>query len=669
MGITLDQLRNHLPAARDYRFLNYAATAPLLKPSAEVMASIIKQNLEPMSKHFDQWLAIIESGRKTVAETIQASSEEIAFTANTSMGLSIIAASLDWQAGDRVVYPAEEFPSNRFVWENLKSKGVGPEPLIIESGQDLLDKLKTQNLNRVRLVSFSAVSYIDGRRTDVKEITDFCHAHNILVAVDGIQAIGAVHADVNNWNCDFLACGGQKWLLGPVGSGFLFIRKELLKKLFIPLVGWASSRHAGVFDVPRLEFVDGARRLEPGLPDVAAIAGLAKSLEILSLTGWGNVFQRIRDHNQILIKDLAAMGYRPLNSKNENQSGIVTINIDSDKEAEDLHQALEKERVIVTQSRRFNRRQLRIAAHATTSTEDIEVFLNVLRTSRKINKVSETLATFKEAKQSLSGKTKPGLAQRERHALITGASRGLGEAIAKGLARRGYNLTLLSRDKDKLTAVSQYLTQQYNIKTRCVILDLADRTAVEQWLLENQTQFDFEVIVNNAAIAEAGFYAESDLQRLRDMFEVNYFTPGLLTQKILPGMLEKGQGWILNIVTSGARCSLPLFSGYSSSKSALWSWSEALGRELLGKGITVTTFLPPHMESLTQRQLGRKALSYYKLQGNHTIVPANQVAEQALNALFSKKSIVMPLAIRLKLAFNILMPDQMTKQIQQNKIT
>ena len=96
--------------------------------------------------------------------------------------------------------------------------------------------------------------------------------------------------------------------------------------------------------------------------------------------------------------------------------------------------------------------------------------------------------------------------------------------------------------------------------------------------------------------------------------------------------------------------------------------SEALGRELLDKNITVTTFLPPHMESATQRQLGRKALTYYKLQGNNHLASANQVAEQALSALFDKKSSMMPFSVRLKLALNMLMPDRITKQIQKSQI-
>ena len=74
------------------------------------------------------------------------------------------------------------------------------------------------------------------------------------------------------------------------------------------------------------------------------------------------------------------------------------------------------------------------------------------------------------------------------------------------------------------------------------------------------------------------------------------------------------------------------------------------------------------MESATQRQLGRKALSYYKLQGNNHLASVHQVAEQALNALFAKKSSKVPFSVRFKLALNILIPDQITKQIEHNKL-
>ncbi|MCR4336952.1 MAG: aminotransferase class V-fold PLP-dependent enzyme [Candidatus Omnitrophica bacterium] len=662
--ISLEQLRKYLPAAQKDHFFNYAATAPLLQPSAEVMKSMIRQNLEPMSKHFDQWLAIIESARARVAKMINASSEEIAFTTNTSMGLSIIATAMDWKEGDRVIYPTDEFPSNRFVWENFESKGVLAEALTITDSQDFLNKLKTQNLDRVRLISFSAVSYLDGRCIDVKEITDFCHSRNIRVAVDAIQAVGAISVDVKNWGCDFLACGGQKWLLGPVGSGFLYVRKELLNQLFVPLVGWASSRHAGIFDSSRLEFVDGARRFEPGLPDVPAIAGLAKSIEILSSAGWQNIFQRIQEHHQALTQSLMTAGYTPLYYKDHQQSGIVTIHLNGDREAERLHQFFQEKKIIVTQSQRFNHQQLRVSAHAMTSLQDIEAFLGSLRTCSKVR--GKFLTTIRKKENISYDKTKVVVTQPERSALVTGASRGLGEAIAYGLAHRGYHLTLVGRDRAKLETVVENLKQKYGVKAEYVVLDLAHRSMVDKWLLDIQDK-NFDVLVNNAAVAEAELFAESDINRLREAFEVNYFAPVLMTQKILSRMLERGEGRILNIVTSGARCSLPLFSGYASSKGALWAWSEALGRELRDQNITVTTFLPPHMATGTQRQLGRKALAHYQL-SRDDLVAARDVAERALYALFSKQSSVVPLFVRFKLALNALMPDVITKQIQQKKI-
>ena len=667
MALSLEDLRDFLPAAREYRFLNYAATAPLLKPGALAMQAIVQQNMEPLSKHFDQWLSTIESARNTVAGCLGANGGEIAFMGNTSMGLSTIAASLPWREGDRILYPAQEFPSNRFVWENLQVKGVRPEALVLPEGESLLEYLKKINLDRVRLVAVSAVSYLDGRREDIKALADFCRAHNILTAVDAIQAVGALELDVKAWGCDFLACGGQKWLLGPVGSGFLYIRGDLLEHLFVPWVGWASSRSAGVFDAPKLEFVNGARRFEPGLPDIVPIAGLARSIETLSSCGWPKIFQRVKEHQQRLAEALKTMGYKTLYSDPLWPSGIVSIELDSDLEAEKIHQSLEKERIIVTQSRRLNRRQLRVSAHATSSAEDIDVFLNILRKFR--SPVTRTLTEAKPC-NPVFGQSAPALPAGESlnpRALITGASRGLGEALAQELAARGYDLMLLGRDSAKLQSLAQRLEEQYEIKAEFTVFDFADRKAVETWLADSAMNWDFEVLINNAAMAEAELFSDTNLPRLRDMFETNYFFPLAVTQKILGLMLKKRQGRILNMVTSGARCSLPLFSAYSASKSALWAWSESLGREVLDKGITVTTFLPPHMESVTFRQLGRQALAYYKLEGHADLKAVNTVARKALKLLFSGKSSGMSWMTRLQLVFNVLMPDQITKQVKRRR--
>lgn len=650
-------LRDLLPAAKDSIFLNYAATAPMLQTSADYMSGIIQEGTAPLSQHFDKWLGIVESARKSVADLIGASTEEVAFTTNTSSALSLIAASIEWKEGDRVLFPSDEFPSNRYVWQNLKTKGVCAESFDVNIHESLVEKLSSMDLQRVKLVSVSAVSYLNGRKYHIGELVQFCHDRNILVAIDAIQAVGAVAVNVHDWGCDFLACGGQKWLLGPVGSGFLYIKKDHLKKLHIPMVGWASAKDAGDFDVKQLEFVDGARRYEPGLSDVAAIAGLWKSIETFQACGLNHIFQTIKSHHQTLRNEIEKFGYEVLNRNcEEDNAGIVSVNL-SNHEESGIHDLLQKNNIIVTQRKSI----LRISVHAATSDEDIHSVVNVLAKAKGkkvvvgVSRESETIGkSFKNE-------------NRLQMALVTGASRGLGKGIAFALAKRGCHLHLMGTDMIRLDQVAKEIRAKYDVNIETIGLNFCNRTEVEGWLNQNQSILAYDILVNNAVMGVADLFLETDIQHVRDVFQVNFFTPYLFMQKILPGMIERDKGAILNVVTSGSRCALPLFAEYSASKGALWSLSETLGRELAGLGVSVTTFLPPHMETATANRLGRKALGYYKM-GNvrsHT-ASALAIGEKAVEALFAKKKTVVPFGVRFKLAINSIFPNIISRKIQDN---
>jgi len=664
--MTLDEFRAALPAATTHRFLNYAATAPLFKPSAERMAQIAEQATEPMTKHFNAWLSLFESVRRSVADLISASPEEIAFVSNTSTGLSLIAGAIRWRVGDRVLYPADEFSSNRYVWQNLADVGVIAQPIALETGVEFAEQLERRDLDAVRLVALSAVAYHDGRRHDIDRVVRLCHARGILVAVDGIQAVGAIVTDVRRWGCDFLACGGQKWLLGPVGSGFLYIARDRLPELHVPLVGWASSRAAGDFEVERLEFCDGARRFEPGLPDIAVIAGLGASLELLATAGWLTIFSRIAQHRARLGRELSALGLPVVHDgPPETTAGIVTVILPDDATAEAVGQACERARIILTQ----RRRHVRIAAHATTSDEDIQAVLQVLAKHAPRGRAqSAVIRPVREESDSEVPKTPLTPRGRWRLAIVTGASRGLGEGIAQALAKRGCGVILIGRDLVALQAVANRLQSEYGVLAEPVDLDLSDRPRVAQWVRNQQERlWTCDVLVNNAVQGEAAPFLELNVAQLGEAFTTNVFTPMILVQATLPGMLERRSGAILNIVNTTARCGMPLFSGYAASKGALWAWSESLTRELAGTGVTVTTFLPPHMSTTTQRNLARNALSYYALPrtAEHLAAPTT-VGEQAIAALAVGRATVIPWNARVKLIANILMPSSVSQALRKS---
>lgn len=639
-----EELTKLLPGIQNLHFFNYAATAPLLKPSADRMVEIVNDGMEPLSLHFEKWLGYLESSRKLVADLISASPEEIAFTTNTSTALSIIANSITWKKGDRVLYQLHDFPSNRYVWENLRSLGVKAEAI---EESDFVESILNTNLEQVRLISLSAVSYVDGQKYDISKLVKYAHAHGVFVAVDAIQAVGSVKVNVREWGCDFLACGGQKWLFGPVGSGFLYIRKEILSKLFVPLVGWACAKDAGDFGNRKLEFVSGARRFEPGLPDIAAIKGLATSIQTLSSFDWNKIYSRIQEIKKEVIVRLLSYGYSIL--KENGDSGIITVETEI---AENLYLELLKNNIILTK----RNKQLRISVHAATTDKNIE---KLVKSFEKFGKGK------KEIKKKEIFASAPTV-RNDKRALVTGASQGLGAALAKSLAKRGYQIVILGRNQDKLETLSAELQRDFMVETEILILDLSNRSEVEIWIAKNEEKLDFDMIVNNAAAGEGGLFLDSDSDDYRNMFETNFFSPLAITKIILKKMTQKNQGNILNIVTSGARCAYPLFSGYASSKGAFWAWSEALTRELMNNNIHVTTFIPDHMETNTNRRLGRSSLAYFRLpEKKEKKIHPDKVAEKAIKAVEEKRKFVAPFKTKIKIALNVFFPRWITKQISK----
>jgi cysteine desulfurase/selenocysteine lyase len=659
--MNLTELRAELACARDLRFLNYAATAPMLTGAAETMARVARQGTRPLGEHFTAWLALVEGTRRAVAAAIGARTDEVTFTVNTSTALSLIAAAVRWKSGDRVLYPADEFPSNRFVWDNLKELGVRVEPVPPRAGVGLAEQLAALDLAGVRMVALSAVSYRDGRRLDVEEVCSLCRARDILVTVDAIQAVGAIAVDVRGWGCDFLACGGQKWLLGPLGSAFLYIARERLASLHVPTVGWASSRHAGDHEATTLEWCEGAARFEAGLPDVAAIGALGASLERLGSGGWTELFAAVARQRTRLADGLKSRGIALLHDGPAGTTaGIVAASF-AESRLEVLVPALERRHVVVT--RRGD--AVRASAHAVTADEEVDAYLEA------VDEAFATRAARVERIATASPRSNAHAPRRVqaspswRHAVVTGATRGLGAAIAEALAAEGCALTLVARDRAQLEELSARLRAAHDIDVQVLAVDLGNAAAVADGIAgAGQRLAATDLLVNNAARADATPFLEADSGMERAAFETNLFAPMTLARAVLPGMLARGRGAILNMATAGARNALPLFTSYASSKAALWAWSEALGRELDGSGVTVTTFIPPHMDTSTRRQLGRRALAYYDLSGEDAdkreggLERLADVARRALAAAAAGRPLELSSRARWEVALNAVLPGR-----------
>ena len=229
------------------------------------------------------------------------------------------------------------------------------------------------NLSRVRLVAVSAVSYWDGRIHDIAAIVRICRPLGILVVVDAIQALGAVPFDVQKTGCDFLAAGGQKWLFGPLGSGFVYIRKERLEELFVSNVGWLSVKDYMNLEADKFQFVDSARRFESGMQDVPAFAALGCSIDAMEKIGWPKIYSAVTHWNKVAQKGLKSLGYEPLHEGT--RSGIVAVRLRTLAQAEKLMLRFADRKIDVVQRNEY----LRVSAHACATQNDFDAFFEAMK--------------------------------------------------------------------------------------------------------------------------------------------------------------------------------------------------------------------------------------------------------------------------------------------------
>src|SRR5437870_3096094 len=171
---------------------------------------------------------------------INADPSEIALATNTGFGLNLAARALPLKRGDVVLLSDKEFPANVYPWLMLRDQGITVEmarcrPEGWPDEQHLLERLRDP---KVRVLAVSFVQFSNGYRADLKKLGAACRANGTYLVVDGIQGVGNSVLDLQETPVDILACGGQKWLLSPWGSGFVYVRKELVAQLEPTITGW-----------------------------------------------------------------------------------------------------------------------------------------------------------------------------------------------------------------------------------------------------------------------------------------------------------------------------------------------------------------------------------------------------------------------------------------------
>jgi short-subunit dehydrogenase len=232
------------------------------------------------------------------------------------------------------------------------------------------------------------------------------------------------------------------------------------------------------------------------------------------------------------------------------------------------------------------------------------------------------------------------MSMQKKTALITGASSGIGLDFAWLFAEGGYDVVLVARTESKLKALADELSMKHGVRALAVAADLADPAAPGRLMERLKAEgVQVDVLVNNAGYAGYGAFAETDARMELDMIQLNIGALTALTKAVLPGMLARKNGRILNVASTAAFQPGPLMAVYYATKAYVLSFSEALANETQGTGVTITCLCPGPTKTGFQE---RAKMEESKLVKGKEIMDSRTVARAGYEGLHQGRAVVIP---------------------------
>ena len=373
--MTLDAYRDLFSVPDGTVYLDHAATGVLgshtLSAVTDYLAGRSGQVAGRSPNDYPSALARGDRARERAAALVGVRPEAVCVVPNTSYGLNLVAAGLDWQPGDRVAVPGCEFPANLLPWRALQDRGVALDVIPHRDGTFTPDDVASAVGPRTRVVAVSAVQFLSGFRADLAAIGDLARQHGAWFVVDAIQAVGAVRVDADALGIDLLAVGGHKWVGGLQGAGFAAVSGRLLGRL-APTVGWLN----GPVDWDDFESTTGdlhpdATRFHVGTFPTAGVYALDAAVGAMLEVGPDVVEAAVRDHAARLAEGLERAGAVRYGPTGPPGAGIVTVRVE---DPEGLHAWLADQGVAAS----VRSRLVRFAPHAWTQPDDLDRTLDAV---------------------------------------------------------------------------------------------------------------------------------------------------------------------------------------------------------------------------------------------------------------------------------------------------
>ena len=380
MNVT--DIRRLTPATENYAYFQTSGFSPKPEPVIDEVVRLTRFYSQgpALPGVYSKLQEVLEATRAKVAQSLNATADEIVLGENATIGINIVANGIAWQPGDNLILTTHEHPGNRIPWYNLiKRYGVQLRFLNVREDDDqMLDELAGLIDSRTRLLSLSHVSRRTGVRFPAQAITARAQRHGIPVLWDGAQSYGAIPVDVKALDCDFYTFSGHKYIMAPQGTGGCYIRRDRIEWV---KPSWIGSHSQKDFDlVGGLTLLDEAKRFEFGTRNLADQGGFGKALDLWQAIGWGNVFAAIAAYTDRMKAALIAIPGVILETPlpYAKSAGIVTISVPGFTSAGLYASLLDHERILVSPLE-HDTSMIRISTHVFNTDEEIDRLVNGIR--------------------------------------------------------------------------------------------------------------------------------------------------------------------------------------------------------------------------------------------------------------------------------------------------
>lgn len=375
------RLRANVPALEKQVYLNTGVSGPGTLPALQEELTWVRHLAENGPGRLDIMEAAlehVERVRAEVARFIGAHADEVALTTSCSDGIALVAAGLSWQPGDEVIVSDVEHISGLLPWFDLHRRvGVHVRSVPLRDGILHVDDVAAAMSPRTKLICLSHIAYNTGARLPVQQVAAVARGRGALLLVDGAQGPGQIVVDVKQLGCHFYSFPGHKWMLGPGGTGGLYVEEQSLDLVAPALIGWASVEHDGSSPA-EFTFKAGASRYEVAGKHVPSLAGWAVGLACLRTVGLRAIEERITRLVGHVREGLSRVpGLRFVTPADESTwSGLVVFTFDG-MTPDNVVQALwDNHRIVCRTIPQFD--AVRISVHAYNTVDELDLLVRAL---------------------------------------------------------------------------------------------------------------------------------------------------------------------------------------------------------------------------------------------------------------------------------------------------